>query len=255
MYSPRPVNWYANLPVVLIAAALLTSACGTQAESDHARPGEAGSEQSFERPRQRMIDEQLKRRGINDENVLRAMGTVERHRFVPEGERANAYNDTPLPIGRQQTISQPYIVGYMTQAAEVGPDDRVLEIGTGSGYQAAVLGEIAREVYSIEIIPELGERARGVLDELGYENVHTRIGDGYQGWPEHAPYDAIVVTAAPPEIPQALVDQLAVGGRMVVPVGRGFQQMVIITRTPTGLVQRRTIDVRFVPMTREPPAD
>jgi protein-L-isoaspartate(D-aspartate) O-methyltransferase len=199
-----------------------------------------------------MVERQIEARGIKSPAVLAAMRKVPRHRFVPAGAVNVAYEDHPLPIGLQQTISQPYIVAYMTEAAEISPNDKVLEIGTGSGYQAAILGEVAREVYTIEIIPELAERARGVLAELGYANVHVRAGNGYLGWPEHAAFDAIVVTAAPDEVPQALVDQLAIGGRMVIPVGSTNQDIMIIERTKSGVVERRTIPVRFVPMTGKP---
>ena len=202
--------------------------------------------------REAMVDQQIRARGIRTPAVLEALREVPRHRFVPPPVRPLAYRDQPLPIGYEQTISQPYIVAYMTETADIAPDDTVLEIGTGSGYQAAVLGEIAREVYTIEIIPELAERARRTLAELGYTNVHVRAGNGYLGWPEHAPFDAILVTAAPEEVPQALVDQLAVGGRMVIPVGTTFQEMTIIEKTPQGVVERRTIPVRFVPMTGKP---
>jgi protein-L-isoaspartate(D-aspartate) O-methyltransferase len=210
------------------------------------------SEDSSAAARDAMVDQQIRARGIEDSAVLKAMRAVPRHRFVPPAVRTLAYLDQPLPIGSEQTISQPYIVAYMTEAAEVSPDEKVLEIGTGSGYQAAVLGEIAREVYTIEIIPELAERAHHVLAELGYANVHVKTGNGYLGWPEHAPFDAILVTAAPEEVPQALVEQLALGGRMVVPVGTIFQDMMIIEKTREGIVERRTIPVRFVPMTGKP---
>jgi len=199
-----------------------------------------------------MVERQLRERDIASPAVLSAMLKVERHRFVPVELRHLAYGDHPLPIGSDQTISQPYIVAYMTQAAEISPGDRVLEIGTGSGYQAAVLGELAREVYTIEIIPELAETARSVLTELGYRNVHVKAGNGYLGWPEHAPFDAIIVTAAPDEVPRALVDQLAVGGKMVIPVGTVMQEMMIIDKTREGVVERKTIPVRFVPMTGKP---
>ena len=199
-----------------------------------------------------MVEQQIVPRGIKAPAVLAAMRKVPRHRFVPGSAVGFAYEDHPLPIGSGQTISQPYIVAYMTEAADIAPGDKVLEIGTGSGYQAAVLGEIAREVFTIEIIPELAERARATLSDLGYRNVNARTGNGYLGWPEHAPFDAIVVTAAPDEVPQALVDQLAPGGRMVVPVGAASQDMMIIERTRRGIVQRRTIPVRFVPMTGKP---
>lgn len=199
-----------------------------------------------------MVDRQIQARGIKAPAVLEAMRRVPRHRFVPAPAINLAYEDHPLRIGSEQTISQPYIVAYMTEAADISPSDKVLEIGTGSGYQAAVLGEIAREVYTIEIIPELAERARSTLADLGYRNVHTKEGNGYLGWPEHAPFDAIVVTAAPDEVPQALVDQLAPGGIMVVPVGAVSQDMMIIERTQRGVIERRTIPVRFVPMTGKP---
>ena len=197
-----------------------------------------------------MIEQQLRARGIADRSVLEAMVRVPRHRFVPAQHRHLAYADHPLPIGHDQTISQPYIVAYMTEAAQVSPDDKVLEIGTGSGYQAAILGELAGEVYTIEIIPALAERARTELRELGYENVHVRTGDGYAGWPEHAPFDAIVVTAAPDHVPPALVEQLAVNGRMVIPVGRGEQQMRVITKTDRGVIDETTLSVQFVPLVR-----
>jgi protein-L-isoaspartate(D-aspartate) O-methyltransferase len=207
----------------------------------------------FARARQRMVDEQLRARDITDERVLAAMARVPRHLFVPEAVRDRAYDDRPLPIGYGQTISQPYIVAYMTQALELGADaktrGRVLEIGTGSGYQAAVLAELVREVYTIEIIKELAERASATLAALGYTNVVVRHGDGYLGWPERAPFDGILVTAAPDHVPQPLVDQLAVGGRLVLPVGRFFQEMTIVTKTPQGLRRRTTIPVLFVPMT------
>jgi protein-L-isoaspartate(D-aspartate) O-methyltransferase len=202
--------------------------------------------------RKRMVEHQLRARGIKSEAVLGVMLKVPRHRFVPAAEADSAYEDHPLPIGQDQTISQPYIVAYMTEAAELSPNEKVLEVGTGSGYQAAVLGELVREVYTIEILPELGERARATLADLGYKNIHVRTGNGYEGWAEHAPFDAIVVTAAPDEVPPALVDQLAVNGRMVIPVGTGEQDMLIITKTPDGVVQKRTIAVRFVPMTGKP---
>jgi len=207
---------------------------------------------SFAFERDAMVDQQIRARGIKAPAVLKAMREVPRHRFVPAAVRHMAYNDHALPIGSEQTISQPYIVAYMTEAADISPGETVLEIGTGSGYQAAILGEVAREVYTIEIIPELAERARNTLAELGYTNVHAKAGNGYLGWPEHAPFDAILVTAAPEQVPQALVDQLASGGRMVVPVGEIVQNMMIIEKTRNGVVERRTIPVRFVPMTGKP---
>lgn len=200
--------------------------------------------------RARMVEQHLRGRDITDPRVLAAMGRVPRHRFVPASLERLAYADQPLPIGFEQTISQPYIVAYMSEAADVEPGDRVLEIGTGSGYQAAILAELAREVYTIEIVPGLAQRAAGVLRDLGYTNVHTRTGDGYVGWPEEAPFDAIVVTAAPDHVPPALVDQLAVGARMVIPVGRGRQEIRVITKTVNGVEERRALPVRFVPLVR-----
>jgi protein-L-isoaspartate(D-aspartate) O-methyltransferase len=186
--------------------------------------------------------------------VLRAMGTVQRHRFVPAHLVQDAYLDRPLPIGLGQTISQPFIVALMTELLDPQPNSRVLEIGTGSGYQAAVLAECVAKVYTIEIVAPLGERSRSLLAELGYSNVDVRIGDGYKGWPEAAPFDGIIVTAAPDHIPQPLIDQLAPNGRMVIPVGstHGVQDLLVITKGADGrAVTKRTIAVRFVPLTRE----
>jgi len=202
--------------------------------------------------RQQMVDTQIRARQVQSEVVLQAMTRVPRHLFVPESLRPYAYEDRPLPIGREQTISQPYIVGYMTDVLQLEPSHRVLEIGTGSGYQAAVLAEIATHVYSIEIVPELAEGARRALTEAGYHNVDVRTGNGYLGWPDRAPFDRIIVTAAPPTIPNALVDQLAVGGIMVVPVGTDYQEIAIISRSASGTTETRTIGVRFVPMVTRP---
>lgn len=199
-----------------------------------------------------MVEEQIAGRGVENTAVLDALRQVPRHLFIPESVRDQAYEDYPLPIGEGQTISQPYIVALMTQLADLGPNDKVLEIGTGSGYQAAVLSRLAREVYSIEILEPLGRRAAGILRRLGYDNVHVRVGDGYGGWPEEAPFDAILVTAAAPDqVPRPLEEQLKVGGRMVIPVGKYFQDLVVLTRTPEGKVRRSVIPVRFVPMTGE----
>lgn len=194
----------------------------------------------------------LDRSGIDDPAVLDAIRVVPRHEFVPDALRALAYADQPLPIGREQTISQPYVVALMSELAEVERGDKVLEVGTGSGYQAAVLAEMGAEVCSIEIVEPLAREAAADLARLGYE-VRTRIGDGYRGWPEEAPFDAIVITAAPPEIPEPLLEQLAIGGRLVVPVGEamGDQELVVITRTSEGFERERSIPVRFVPMTGE----
>ena len=208
--------------------------------------------QDFQAMRDRMVDTQIRARDVQDAAVLRAMRRVPRHLFVPDDIRPYAYDDRPLPIGRGQTISQPYIVAYMTQALQLQTSHTVLEIGTGSGYQSAVLAELVSQVYSIEIVPDLAESARRALAQAGYRNVEVRAGNGYLGWPERAPFDRIIVTAAPPEIPQALVAQLAVGGIMVVPVGTSYQEIVIITKTPAGVTEKRTIEVRFVPMVSKP---
>lgn len=208
--------------------------------------------EEYKKERREMVDQQIRARGIRDGAVLKAMEKVPRHKFVPESHAKFAYADTPLPIGLSQTISQPFIVAYMTEAADISKNEKVLEIGTGSGYQAAVLGEIAREVYTIEIIPELAERSSRILDELGYKSIFVKTGNGYLGLPEQAPFDAIVVTAAPDEIPQALVDQLAVNGRMIIPVGNTNQEMVVIKKTKKGVTEKRTMQVRFVPMTGKP---
>jgi protein-L-isoaspartate(D-aspartate) O-methyltransferase len=213
---------------------------------------EAQSQAQRQEERDRMVDLQIRAREVKSAAVLQAMRRVPRHLFVPEEVRSQAYDDHPLPIGQGQTISQPYIVGYMTEALQLERYHRVLEIGTGSGYQAAVLAEIARQVNSIEIVPQLAERARRALTQAGYRNVDVRTGNGYLGWPERAPFDRIIVTAAPPEIPQALIDQLAPGGLMVVPVGTDYQEIVIVNRTAQGVTEKRTIGVRFVPMVSKP---
>jgi protein-L-isoaspartate(D-aspartate) O-methyltransferase len=201
--------------------------------------------------RARMVSEQIAARGVKDARVLDAMRTVERHQFVPEAERREAYDDHPLPIGHRQTISQPYIVALMTELAQVGPGERVLEIGTGSGYQAAILSVLAKEVWTIEIVEPLAREAADRLARLGYRNVTVRAGDGYAGWPEKAPFDAILLTAAPPEIPAPLLAQLAPGGRLVAPVGDFSQDLVVVERTPSGDRTRRVAPVLFVPMTGE----
>lgn len=210
--------------------------------------GLALEESAFEFSRQEMVKTQLETRGITDAKVLQAMRKVKRHLFVPTHQLISAYNDSPLPIGYSQTISQPYIVAYMTQAARLFPDDRVLEIGTGSGYQAAVLAEIVKEVYTIEILKPLADTARARLEKLGYRNIKVKHGDGYKGWKEYAPYDAIIVTAAPDEVPEELVRQLKVGGRMVVPIGSFFQELYLITKRESGIKQELLLPVVFVPM-------
>ena len=198
-----------------------------------------------------MVAEQIAARGVSDPRVLAAMRRVPRHEFVPAELRAHAYEDHPLPIGEGQTISQPYIVALMTELASVRSGSKVLEIGTGSGYQAAVLAELAGEVYSIGIVESLADSAAERLRRLGYRSVHVRKGDGYRGWPEQAPFTAVIVTAAPPEIPLALKQQLAQGGRLVIPVGDSFQDLLVVTRTADGFATRSVAPVRFVPMTGE----
>ena len=196
-----------------------------------------------------MVTTQLEARDITDKRVLEAMRTVQRHRFVGKDLQAYAYIDSPLPIGEEQTISQPYIVALMTQLLEIDENDRILEVGTGSGYQAAILAELADSVFTIEIIDKLGHAAKKLLKELGYSNVAVRIGDGYLGWPEEAPFDAIIVTCAPAKIPQPLIDQLAESARMVIPVGTDRQELVLLEKKNGALVEKSIIPVRFVPMT------
>jgi protein-L-isoaspartate(D-aspartate) O-methyltransferase len=201
--------------------------------------------------RREMVAHQIRSRGIDNPKVLAAMERVPRHEFVPAIMRYLAYYDRPLPIGHGQTISQPYIVAFMTQALRPQATDKVLEIGTGSGYQAAVLAEIVAQVYTIEIVPALGERARADLARLDYGNVHVRVGDGYEGWPEHAPFDSIIVTCSPEHVPQPLVDQLREGGRMIIPVGTqaGGQELYLLQKSGGQVVKRAVLPVRFVPMT------
>jgi protein-L-isoaspartate(D-aspartate) O-methyltransferase len=227
----------------LVAALALTACTAT---------GEQRSTDQWTAQREQMVREQLRARDIRDSRVLEAMSTVPRHLFIPEPQRAQAYEDHPLPIGHGQTISQPYIVAFMTQALDVAPEHKVLEIGTGSGYQAAVLARLVRDVYTIEIVEPLATRSRATLKELGFHNVHVRTGNGYLGWPEEAPFDRIIVTAAPEEVPPALVAQLKIGGRMAIPVGSITQELRILRRTAQGLDTLETLPVRFVPMTGKP---
>jgi len=217
------------------------------------KPNEAcGSADERAAERSLMVEAQIEARGVTDGRVLEAMKRVPRHDFVPGYLSREAYADRPLPIGHDQTISQPYIVGLMTEMAKVRPEDKVLEIGTGCGYQAAILSLLAAEVFSIEIIPELAESAAARLKRMGYANVTVRHGDGYKGWPEEAPFDAVIVTAAPPSIPKELVRQLKPGGRLVVPVGTLFQDLVLVTKDADGKThEENVIPVRFVPMVHE----
>ena len=211
----------------------------------------AVEEERFGAARQEMVERTIRTRDVSDPTVLRAMESVPRHLFVPDRYREQAYADHPLPIGQGQTISQPYIVALMTELLGLMPDERVLEIGTGSGYQAAILAEVVSEVYSVEIIPELAESSSRLLRELGYDNVHTRQGDGYYGWQEYAPYDAIIVTCAPDHVPQPLVNQLADGGRLVIPIGPpgGYQTLWRYVLEEDGLRAYNIAGVRFVPLT------
>jgi protein-L-isoaspartate(D-aspartate) O-methyltransferase len=226
----------------LFVAAMAATGCGQQA------PPAA----DFAAQRQRMVEQQLKPRDIKDERVLSAMAKVPREEFVPADQRGASYEDGPLPIGYDQTISQPYIVAFMTEQLRPKPSDRALEIGTGSGYQAAILAELVADVYTIEIVQPLSQTAEAALQRLGYKNVHLKVGDGYQGWPEEAPFDAIIVTCAPDKVPQPLVDQLKEGGRMVIPVGERFAQQLYLLEKKNGqLKESATLPVRFVPMLRE----
>jgi len=199
--------------------------------------------------RLRMVSSQIEQRGVTDKNILEAMRRIPRHLFIPEKYRSHAYDDGPMPIGEGQTISQPYIVALMTWLIKPDEGDKILEIGTGSGYQAAVLAELAGEVYTIEIVEVLGHRAKALLDNLEYKNIDFRIGDGYQGWPEQAPFDGIIVTCAPPEVPQPLLDQLAEGGLMIIPVGVDYQELVLFEKKDGEIIKRSVLPVRFVPMT------
>lgn len=215
----------------------------------HTESAEEPASSPYAIKRKQMVEYQIKRRGIKDENILKAFLKVERHRFVPKRLVPNAYEDRPLPIGEGQTISQPYIVAYMTQVLNLQKTDKVLEIGTGSGYQAAILGELSDHVFSIEIVPPLGKRAKSILAELGYQNIQVKIGDGYKGWEEYAPFDAIIVTCAPTRVPIPLKEQLKEGGRMIIPVGKtNHQELVYMRKVGTELRTESVLPVRFVPM-------
>jgi len=221
--------------LALLCSFLLSSACRSQ--------------QSYDLLRRGMVSNHIADRGISDRMVLRAMGSVERHLFVPEELRKWSYGDHPLAIGEGQTISQPYIVALMTEQLNLKPGMKVLEIGTGSGYQAAILAEMQCEVYTVEIIEPLSQRARKVLEDIGYRNIRFRIGDGYEGWIEHAPYDAIIVTCAPGDVPEPLKEQLKEGGRMIIPVGGpSVQELVLLTKRNNRIVTQRILPVMFVPM-------
>ncbi len=236
MISPN-----ARTGIFLILVLLFGCKIRTQPQSDH-----------FESLRNQMVNQQIASRGITDRQVLQAMRKVERHLFVPSELARFAYQDHPVAIGYGQTISQPYIVAFMTKVLNLEKATKVLEIGTGSGYQAAILGEICDSVFSIEIVPELSERAANLLKVLGYSNIMVKTGDGYLGWHEHSPFDAIIVTCAPTHVPEPLINQLAEGGRMIIPVGqRGVQELVLLTKKKGKLIKRDVLPVRFVPMVDE----
>jgi len=233
--------------VAAMASLALLASCGTRTS-----PPVRTAEPEFTTARHRMVATQLRGRDINDPRVLRAMETVPREEFVPADQRPHAYEDRPLPIGQGQTISQPYIVALMTELLEIEHGDKVLEIGTGSGYQAAVLAELTPFVYTIEIIPELARSAQETLRRLGYDSVEVRAGDGYQGWEEHAPFDAVIVTCAPESVPEPLGEQLREGGRMVIPVGEQMtgQMLYLLHKREGKLESTAVVPVRFVPMVK-----
>lgn len=239
------------LPMLIFPILTLISGCNSSHNGLPPKTDTAKKIDSFESARLRMVETQIMARSIKDPLLLKAMTKVKRHLFVPKHLWDMAYNDYPLPIGNEQTISQPYIVALMTELLELSGGEKVLEIGTGSGYQAAILAEIAKEVFTIEIIEDLARTAKEKLDNLGYTNIHVMAGDGYQGWPEEAPFDAIIVTAAPEHIPKPLLEQLKVGGVMVLPMGSYFQDLYRIRKTEKGISREKIAPVRFVPMTGE----
>ena len=236
------VSFNKIIQIPLLAFLMLLIRCGKESRMDQ-------SEEHFDTLRNNMVENQIIARGVKDPLVIKAMRTVPRHLFIPKDDAAYAYLDEPRPIGEGQTISQPYIVAFMTEQLHLKPEDHVLEIGTGSGYQAAVLAQIVDSVYTIEIIPELAQKAKAVISELHYDNVVVIEGDGYNGWPKNAPYDGIIVTAAPSKIPPPLLEQLKDGGRMVLPVGEYVQELVVVNKSESGISMENVLPVRFVPMT------
>jgi len=240
-----------RIPVVCLLTFFTLSSTSLFSVPDSFGLGASPQDPDRQSERTWMVDKQIAERGIKDSRVLKAMRTVPRHEFMPESEAPSAYGDYPLPIGFGQTISQPYIVAFMTEAVGLTGKEKVLEIGTGSGYQAAVLAEIVPQVFTIEIVEPLARQAEETLKALGYSNVTVRAGDGYQGWPDEAPFDVIILTAAPDHVPQPLMDQLKVGGRLILPTGTWRQELVLIRRTKTGFEQTSLLPVAFVPMTGE----
>jgi protein-L-isoaspartate(D-aspartate) O-methyltransferase len=251
-----PLLYRGALPLTMVVIVTAVAASCTRRGENGVRPSQSTvapeSEPTYGQLRAQMVAQQLAARDITNQKVLDAMGRVPRHNFVPTSLRRLAYDDRPLPIGNGQTISQPYIVALMTQLVDPKPEANALDVGTGSGYQAAVLAELAKHVYSVEIIAPLADEARIRLQSLGYQNIEVRHGDGYRGWPEKAPFDVIIVAAAPDHVPQPLVEQLAPGGRMVIPVGDWWQELLVVEKAEDGTVVRRSVaPVAFVPMTGE----
>ena len=234
----------------IIVLIYLSFACSQNSNGKNYQQQKKAGQDIYTSKRQAMVERQIQYRGVKDTLVLNAMRKVPRHEFVPANLKHVAYSDRPLPIGKNQTISQPYIVALMTEYLGLKGGEKVLEIGTGSGYQAAVLAEIAQQVYSIEIIPSLGIAAKKKLQAMDYKNIHVTIGDGYLGLPDEAPFDGVIVTAAPDHIPQPLIDQLKTGGRMIIPVGNYHQELILITKLANGKIKKKSVlPVIFVPMT------